>query len=102
MYMANSRPNAENPTRWGLASGITQILALGNAKIHQHVGISNAKFWRQGHCPMPTPDARYNASQWNIGFSPRGRLGPNRVCRKVKDMGPFSASSELNESVNFT
>ena len=55
--------------RRGLASGKTQILALGNAKIYQHVGISNAKFWRQGHCPTPTPDARYFVSQWNIGFS---------------------------------
>ena len=54
--------------RRGLASGKTQILALGNAKIYQHVGISNAKFWRRGHCPTPTPDARYFASQWNIGF----------------------------------
>ena len=43
--------------RWELASGVTQILALGNAKIYQHVGISNAKVWRQGHCPTPTPDA---------------------------------------------
>ena len=41
--------------RWGLASGKTQILALGNAKIYQHVGISNAKFWRRGHFPTPTP-----------------------------------------------
>ena len=28
----------------GLASGVMQILALGNAKIYQHVGILNAKF----------------------------------------------------------
>ena len=35
---------------------------------YQHVGIPNAKFWRWGHCPTPTPDARYFASQWNIGF----------------------------------
>ena len=56
-------------TDWcrGLASGKTQILALGNAKIYQHVGISNAKFWRRG--PNANPDARYFASQWNIGFS---------------------------------
>ena len=54
--------------RRGLASGKTQILALGNAKIYQHVGTSNAKFWCRGHCPMPTPDARYFASQWNIGL----------------------------------
>ena len=57
--------------RRGLASGKTQILALGNAKIYQHVGISNAKFWRQGHCPTATPDARYFASQWNIGLRVR-------------------------------
>ena len=53
----------------GLASGVTQILALGNAKIYQYVGISYAKFWRRGHCPTPTPDARYFASQWNIVFT---------------------------------
>ena len=28
----------------------------------------NTKFWRRGHCPTPAPDARYFASQWNIGF----------------------------------
>ena len=39
----------------GLASGVTQILALGNAKIYQHVGISNAKFWRQGNLPNAYP-----------------------------------------------
>ena len=54
--------------RRGLASGKTQILALGNGKIYQHVGISDLKFWRRGHCPTPTPDARYFASQWNIGI----------------------------------
>ena len=54
--------------RRGLASGKTQILALGNAKINQHVGISYTKFWHRGHCPTPTPDARYFVSQWNIGF----------------------------------
>ena len=46
----------------GLASGVTQILALGNAKIYQHVGI----FWRY---LMPSPDASSFASQWNIGFT---------------------------------
>ena len=55
--------------RWGLALGKTQILALGNTKIYQHVGISNAKFWRRGHCPTPAPDARYFAFWWNIGLS---------------------------------
>ena len=51
MYMANARnlhlgPNATyipltgiGGWRRGLASGVTQILALGNAKIYQHVGI---------------------------------------------------------------
>ena len=61
--------------RRGLASGKTQILALGNAKIFQHVGISNAKFWCRGHCPTPTPDARYFASQWNIGLNLISWLG---------------------------
>ena len=61
----------------GLASGVTQILALGNAKIYQHVGIANAKFWHRGHCPLPTTDARYFASQWNIGLTQEKRLaGP--------------------------
>ena len=55
--------------RRGLASGKTQILALGNAKIYQHVGISKAKFLRRGQCLTPTPDARYFASQWNIGYN---------------------------------
>ena len=71
--------------RWGLASGITQILALGNAKIYQHVGISNAKFLRRGHCPTPTPDARYFASQWNIGLS---------MCFSVKTRGYLSKNTE--------
>ena len=64
-------------TDWcrGLSSGVTQILALGNAKIYQHVGISNAKFWRRGHCPTPTPDARYFVLQWNIDFTVHGRDG---------------------------
>ena len=62
-------PVSINAWRGGLASGLTQILALGNAKIYQHVGIYNAKFCRRGHCPTPTPDARYFALQWNLGFS---------------------------------
>ena len=43
--------------RRGLASGKTQILALGNAKIYQHVGTFNAKFWRRGIAQRqpPTP-----------------------------------------------
>ena len=28
----------------------------------------HAKFLRRGHCPTPTPKARYFASQWNIGY----------------------------------
>ena len=59
-------------------SGVTQILALGNAKIYQHVGISNAKFWHQSQCPTPTPDARYFASQWNIGFSVEVKWNDNQ------------------------
>ena len=51
-----------------LASGVIQILVLGNSQIYQHVGISNTKFWCRGHCPTPTPDARYFESQWNIGL----------------------------------
>ena len=54
----------------GLASGVTQILGFALAPRYQHVGIPNAKFWRRGHCPTPTPDAWYFASQWNKGFSP--------------------------------
>ena len=71
--MANATPNANYiPLAGvGVCKGITQILALVNAKIYQHVGISNAKFWRRGHCPTPTPDARYFASQWNIGLTQR-------------------------------
>ena len=67
-YVVTQRNLYSTDWRRGLALGVTQILALGNAKIYQHVGISNTKFWRQGHCPTPTPDARYFASQWNIGF----------------------------------
>ena len=55
--------------RRGIVSGKTQISALGNAKIYQYVGISNAKFWGQGHCPTPAPDARYFAFWWNIGLT---------------------------------
>ena len=36
--------------RRGLALGVTQILELGNAKIYQHVGISNANPRRQVFC----------------------------------------------------
>ena len=66
----NSRNWASGITQiLGLASGVTQILALRNAEIYQHVGISNAEFWRRGHYLTPTPDAGYFASQWNIGLN---------------------------------
>ena len=46
----------------GLGLGVTQILALGNAKIYQHAGI----FWRY---LTPSPNASSFASQWNIGLT---------------------------------
>ena len=71
--------------RLGFTSSKTQILGFALAKtqikrfvlapIYQHVGISNAKFWRQGRCPAPTPDARYFVSQWNIGLRLKSALG---------------------------
>ena len=36
---------------------------------YQHIGNPNAKLWRWGSKPTPGPDARYFASQWNIGFT---------------------------------
>ena len=59
----------------GFASAKTQIKGFALAPKYQHVGIPNAKFWRRGHCPTPTPDARYFASQWNIGYRTNGLLG---------------------------
>ena len=49
-------------------TGVTQILALGNAKIYQHVGIFwvDPKVWRWGSKPTPGPNANGFASQWNI------------------------------------
>ena len=38
-----------------LASGVTQILALGNAKIYQHVGISIRKILASGALPNANP-----------------------------------------------
>ena len=74
--------------RLGFASAKTQILGFASAKTqikgfalapkYQHVGISNAKIWRRGHCPTPTPDARYFASQWNIGFK-RSRTSYTKI-----------------------
>ena len=57
--------------RWGLASGITQILALGNAKIYQHVGIlalGDAEVLSFALGDAKVPHARYFAFWWNIGF----------------------------------
>ena len=85
--------------RWGLASGLTQIIGLAsgvwrrgfgvgglasgvwcrvtqkfasaNAKYTNmlvYFALGNPKFWRQVHCPTPTPDARYFAFWWNIGL----------------------------------
>ena len=63
--------------RLGFASGKTQLLgsrrvkrekfASPNAKYTNmlvyfmlvYFALGNAKFWRQVHCPTPTPDARY-------------------------------------------
>ena len=57
MYMAdarNWRQLTQNiPTCWYILRWITQ------------------KYWRQVYCPTPTPDARYFAFWWNIGFSQR-------------------------------
>ena len=78
--------------RRGLASGKTQSLVLGNAKIYQHFGISNAKFWRRGHCPTPVPDARYFAFWWNIGYSLLFILvSTNKLARSQ-----FSLSTSVN------
>ena len=78
MYMANARilslePNANSLilfSRWvtqilGLASGVFVFL---DTNMLVSFALGDAKFWRRGHCPTPTPDARYFASQWNIGF----------------------------------
>ena len=70
-------PTSEDPTppifHW-LASGVTQILALGNAKIYQHVGL----FLRY---LTPSPDASSFASQWNIGFNYHGACRLHAVWR---------------------
>ena len=34
-----------------------------------YFALGNAKFWRRVPCPTPTPDARYFAFWWNIGFN---------------------------------
>ena len=84
MYMPDAKTQRQDPTpplfHW-LASGFgvgananfrfgVGSLASGNAKFshlrYQHVGISNAKVGRRGHCPTPAPEARYFAFWWNI------------------------------------
>ena len=55
--------------RWGFASGETQILAFSDTNMLVYFALGNAKFWRRVHCPTPTPDARYFAFWWNIGFN---------------------------------
>ena len=127
MYMANAkilcwgRHLYSTDWRRGLASGVTQILhfALGVTQIlhfalaprYQHVGISNAKFWRRGYCPTPTPDARYFASQWNIGltywylkgladptqpsvYPTRPRVYPTQASGKYFALGSFTLASQ--------
>ena len=95
--MANASILRWDPTQpifhwlaFGVALGKTQILELGNAKIYQHVGISNAKFWRRGHCPTPTPDPMCFASQWNIGFKLQAsvlKLHKNLLCPPPSTLG---------------
>ena len=53
----------------------------GKANLVVHVGCKIPTCWyllhkilALGHCPTPTPDARYFASQWNIGLSLRGSV----------------------------
>ena len=72
--MANARILRWDPTQpifhW-LAFGfrVGQILGFALAPRYQHVCIPNAKLWLRGYCPTPTPNARYFASQWNIGLT---------------------------------
>ena len=49
----------------GLASGVFAFL---DTNMLVSFALGDAKFWRWGHCPTPTPDARYFALQWNIGL----------------------------------
>ena len=82
IYMANAKilclePNATYfpltcvwVSRWvtqilGWASGVFAFL---DTNMLVSFALGEAKFWRRGHCPTPTPDARYFASQWNIGL----------------------------------
>ena len=64
--------------RWGSASGITQISALGNAKIYQHVGIlalGDAEVLSFALGDAKVPDARYFAFWWNIGLRVKKKVG---------------------------
>ena len=77
--------------RLGFASGKRQLLGFAPSKNAKKMGspnardtnmlvyfaLGNAKFWRRVQCPTPTPDARYFAFWWNIGFTLRVPL----LCR---------------------
>ena len=43
-------------------------IATSHKQMLVYFALGNAKFWRRVHCPTPTPDARYFAFWWNIGF----------------------------------
>ena len=66
------RPNTRDPTQ-PIFHWLTLGFGVGgNANLKLCVGsklVSPTKFWRLGHCPTPTPDARYFALQWNIGLT---------------------------------
>ena len=89
--------------RLGFASAKTQILGFASAKTqikgfalapkYQHVGIPNAKFWQRGHCPTPTPDARYFASQLNIGLRHMLQTPGTSEFRKVSQYDDESANN---------
>ena len=52
--------------KWNV-HGQRKELASHNAKdtnMLVYFALGNAKFWHRVHCPTPTPDARYFASQW--------------------------------------
>ena len=91
--MADASPNARHPTppifHWELGlrllpnakksthkkrnvHGRRKKLASANVKYTNmlvYFALGNAKYWRRVYCPTPTPDARYFAFWWNIGFN---------------------------------
>ena len=104
MYMPNAKNQRQGPNATYIPLGFCvrgnanfMFLRRGKRKFYvlrrgkhifryQHVGISKAKFWRRGHCPTPTPDARYFASQWNRGFillTPNNHGVPTQIAAKV-------------------